>query len=175
MKNLGYRNHRPKVYIGADHAGFVMKSKLIPFIQKLGYEVVDCGAYRYEDSDDYPDFIHPVAKAVSLNPESIVGIILGGSGQGEAIVANRFPNVRATVYYGRGGIFKDALATIKLARLHNDSNILSLGARMITLRDAKRAVKTWFETDFSGKERHMKRIKKIEMISKIIKHSNQFE
>jgi ribose 5-phosphate isomerase B len=175
MKKVGYRTHKPQIYIGTDHAGFVMKTKLIPFIQKLGYEVIDCGAYRYDDLDDYPDFIHPVAKAVSLNPKNILGIILGGSGQGEAIVANKFPNVRAIVYYGRGGIFKDALLTIKLGRFHNDSNVLSLGARMLDFRDAKRAVKTWLSTDFSNGERHVRRIKKIEMISKLIKHNNQYD
>jgi ribose 5-phosphate isomerase B len=175
MKKIGYRTHKPKIYIGTDHAGFVMKAKLIPYIKSLGYEVIDCGAYRYDDLDDYPDFIHPVAKAVSMNAGHVLGIILGGSGQGEAIVANRFPNVRAIVYYGRGGVFKDALLTVKLGRLHNDSNILSLGARMISLSDAKRAVRVWLETEFSKGDRHVRRVKKIEMISKLIKHNDQFE
>jgi ribose 5-phosphate isomerase B len=163
-----------KVYIGTDHAGFVMKEKLKPFIEKLGYEVVDCGAFRYDDTDDYPDFIAPVAKAVSLNPEHIRGIILGGSGQGEAIVANRFPNVRAIVYYGRGGILKDAMAAIELGRGHNDSNILSLGARMIHLAAAKKAVELWLKMNFSNKERHIRRIKKIETITKMIRNSLEY-
>lgn len=170
MKNLGYRNHKPKIYIGTDHAGFVMKEKLKPFIEKLGYEVVDCGAFRYDDSDDYPDFIASVAKAVSLNPTYIHGIILGGTGQGEAIVANRFPNVRATVFYGSGGLLKSEKAMIELARKHNDSNILSIGARMVSLRLAKKAVKHWLSIGFSNVERHLRRIKKIEKISKEVAH-----
>ena len=163
-----------KVYIGTDHAGFVMKEKLVPFIKKLGYEVTDCGAFRYDDLDDYPDFVAPVAKAVSLNPEHIRGIILGGSGQGEAIVANRFPNVRAIVYYGRGGLFKDAMLTIELGRGHNDSNVLSLGARMINFSQAKKAVELWLKTDFSNGERHLRRIKKIETVTKMIRNSSEY-
>lgn len=174
MKNLGYISHKPKIYIGTDHAGFVMKQKLVPFIKSLGYEVEDCGAYRYDDSDDYPDFIHPVAKAVSLNPENIRGIILGGSGQGEAIVANRFPNVRAVVFYGSGGLFKSEKAMIELTRAHNDSNILSLGARMISLKLAKKAVKDWLSINFPGGEKHKRRIKKIEMITKMIRNDNEY-
>jgi len=174
MNNLGYRDHKPKIYVGTDHAGFVMKEKLIPFIKELGYEVEDCGAYRYDDTDDYPDFIAPVAKAVSINRGHVLGIVLGGSGQGEAIVANKYPNVRAIVYYGRGGIFKDALAAIKLGRIHNDSNILSIGARMINLSQAKKAVKVWLETKFPNEERHSRRIKKIEMISKMIQNSLEY-
>ena len=170
MKDIGSISHKPKIYIGTDHAGFVMKEKLVPFIKKLGYEVVDCGAYKYDDTDDYPDFVSPVAKAVSLNHGHVMGVVLGGSGQGEAIVANRFPNVRAVVYYGRGGIFKDALAAIKLGREHNDSNVLSLGARMINTIQAKHAVKVWLNTNFSNGERHIRRIKKIERAAKEAMH-----
>jgi ribose 5-phosphate isomerase B len=159
-----------KVYIGTDHAGFVMKEKLIPFIKKLGYEVVDCGAYKYDDSDDYPDFIAPVAKAVSLNPEHIRGVILGGSGEGEGMVANRYPNVRATVYYGDPGLFPEA-DIIKLGREHNDSNILSLGARFLTLNSVKKAVELWLKTEFSKGERHIRRIKEIERSSREVKHN----
>src|SRR3989344_4894737 len=125
MNKLGYRNHKPKIYIGSDHAGFDMKQELIPFIEELGYEVIDFGAYIYDAVDDYPDFISPVAKAVALNPESNCGIVLGGSGQGEAIVANRYPNVRAVVYYGGN------IDIIKFSREHNDANILSLGAKFL--------------------------------------------
>jgi len=171
---IGIRSHKPKIYIGSDHAGFAMKEELVPFIKNLGYEVVDCGAYKYDDNDDYPDFVVPVAKAVALNPLNIRGIILGGSGQGEAIVANRFPNVRATVYYGELGIFKK-LNIIKLAREHNDSNILSLGARFLTISLAKKAVKLWLLTHFSNEERHMRRIKIIEAVSRKVKHNLEFK
>jgi len=172
MNNVGIKSHKPKIFIGTDHAGFVMKEKLIPFIKKMGYEVVDCGAYKFNDGDDYPDFIAPVARAVCLDPEHLRGIILGGSGQGEAIVANRFPNIRAIVFYGSSGLWKSEKAMIQLGRRHNDSNIISIGARMVSLREAKFAVKVWLETEFSMVERHVRRIKKIEKISKeaICKH-----
>jgi ribose 5-phosphate isomerase B len=166
MKNIGIKDHKPQIYIGSDHAGFVMKEHIIPFLKKKGYEVFDCGAFKYDDSDDYPDFIAPVAKAVSLNPENIRGIIFGGSGQGEAITANRFPNVRAVVFYGTAGVWKSEKAMIQLGRRHNDSNIISLGARMINLSEAKFAIEVWLETNFSNIERHIRRIKKLEKVSK---------
>lgn len=174
MHKLGYRNHKPKIYIGTDHAGFAMKQELIPFIKDLGYEVVDCGAYEYDATDDYPDFISPVAKAVALNPESNCGIVLGGSGQGEAMVANRYPNVRAVVFYGNSGIFSKN-EIVKLSREHNDSNILSLGVRFLKIREAKNAVKIWLGTHFSNEERHIRRIKKIERISREIKNNFDFK
>lgn len=174
MKNIGVRSHKHKVYIGTDHAGFKLKEELIPFIKSLGYEVNDCGATKFEDGDDYPDYISPVAKAVGLNPEHNIGIVLGGSGQGEAIVANRYPNVRAIVFYGNPGIFsKDEIIT--LGRLHNDSNILSLGARFLKPAAAKKAVKLWLGTAFSNEERHTRRIKKIEKISREIKGNFDFK
>ena len=123
-KNLGVVSHKPKVYIGTDHAGFELKEKLIPFVKSLGYQVIDCGDTKPDEADDYPDFIAPVAKAVSLNPEHNIGIILGGSGQGEAIVANRFPNVRAIVYYGEPSVF-NKYEIVRLGREHNDANIIS--------------------------------------------------
>jgi len=174
MNNIGLISHKPKIYIGTDHAGFELKEKLVLFIKKLGYEVIDCGAYKYEKEDDYPDFVSPVAKAVALNPDSIHGIVLGASGQGEAIVANRYPNVRAVVFYGKAGFFpKDDI--IKLSREHNDSNILSLGARFLNIGQAKKAVKMWLSTNFTYKDRHVRRIKKIEKISREIKNNFDFK
>ena len=174
MNKLGYRNHKPKIYIGSDHAGFDMKQELIPFIEELGYEVIDFGAYIYDAVDDYPDFISPVAKAVALNPESNCGIVLGGSGQGEAIVANRYPNVRAVVYYGEPSMFGKH-DFIKISREHNDANILSLGARFLKMKEAKKAVEIWLTTHFSNEERHIRRIKKIERISREIKNNFDFK
>jgi ribose 5-phosphate isomerase B len=173
-KNLGVRSHKPKIYFGTDHAGFALKEILVPFVEQLGYEVHDCGADIFEDGDDYPDFISPVANAVAQNPDHIHGIILGGSGQGEAIVANRFPHVRAIVYYGEPSMFKKA-SIIALGREHNDANILSLGARFVSVSLAKKAVKTWLETKFSNGERHVRRIKKIEKISREIKNNIDFK
>jgi ribose 5-phosphate isomerase B len=143
-----------KIHIGTDHAGFELKQKLVPFLQSLGHEAVDFGAHEYDESDDYPDFIAPVAKAVSED-RSARGIILGGSGQGEAMVANKFPYVRAAVYYG------GTLEIIRLSREHNDANILSLGARFLSEDEAKAAVELWLNTPFSGEERHIRRIEKI--------------
>jgi ribose 5-phosphate isomerase B len=148
-----------KIYIGTDHAGDELKQKLVPFIQLLGYEAVDFGAHEYNENDDYPDFIAPVAKAVSEDA-SARGIILGGSGQGEAMTANRFPNVRAAVYYG------GTLDIVRLSREHNDANILSLGARFLSEEEAKGAVELWLSTAFPGGERHERRIEKIEKSNK---------
>lgn len=147
-----------KIYIGTDHAGFELKQKLVPFIESLGHEAVDFGAHEYHEDDDYPDFIAPVAKEVSADPMAR-GIILGGSGQGEAMVANKFPHVRAAVYYG------GTLDIIRLSREHNDANILSLGARFLSEEEAKVAVELWLATPFSGDERHIRRIEKIEKIN----------
>lgn len=113
------------------------------------------GVFEYNKDDDYPDFISKAAEKVSANPDNSKGIILGGSGQGEAMVANRYPNVRAVVYYG----FNEEI--IKLSREHNDANILSLGASFLDDETAKKAIKLWLETSFSGEERHKRRISKI--------------
>ena len=148
-----------KIFIASDHAGFELKEKLIEFlIDENGYEVIDEGAFEYDENDDYPDFISKVAQKVSGNPEQNMGIVLGGSGQGEAIVCNRFKNIRTAVYYGGN------TEIIKLSREHNDANILSLGARFVSEEEAKESVKLWLETEFSEDERHIRRIKKIEEI-----------
>jgi ribose 5-phosphate isomerase B len=146
-----------KIYIGTDHAGFELKQKLVPFLESLGHEAVDFGAQEYNENDDYPDFIAPVAKAVSEDA-SARGIILGGSGQGEAMTANKFPHVRAAVYYG------GTLDIVRLSREHNDANILSLGARFLSKDEAKSAVELWLNTPFSGEERHKRRIEKLEAV-----------
>lgn len=143
-----------KVYIGTDHAGFALKQTLVAFLGELGYEVNDMGAFEHDETDDYPDFIVPVARAVSADT-AVRGIILGGSGQGEAIVANRFAGVRAAVYYG------GPTEIVRLSRKHNDANVLSLGVRFLTEEEAKEAVSLWLATPFSGEERHARRIKKI--------------
>ena len=121
---------------------------------ELGHEVEDMGAFELEKDDDYPDFIRPVADAVASNSESF-GIILGGSGEGEEMVANKVPGVRAAEYYGGN------LDIIKLAREHNNANILSLGARFVKEDEAKQAVKLFLGTQFSNDPRHVRRIEKI--------------
>jgi ribose 5-phosphate isomerase B len=148
-----------KIYFGTDHAGYVMKEALASYVEKdLGYTVLDMGAHQNDADDDYTDFIALVAQEVSHDPDLARGIVLGGSGQGEAIVANRFPNVRCAVYYG------GTLDIVKLSRDHNNANMLSLAARFISLDEAKAAVKLWLETPFSEDERHKRRLKKLEQI-----------
>lgn len=142
-----------KIYIGADHAGFKLKEELKMFLQNLGYDIEDMGANRYDKEDDYPDFIIPVAEAVAGDSGSR-GIVIGGSGQGEAIAANRINGVRAAVVYDE--------YSAKMSREHNDSNVVSLGARVLILEKAKILVKLWLETSFSNEERHIRRIKKID-------------
>lgn len=144
-----------KIYIGSDHAGFELKQKLIPFLIELGHEVEDKGAFEYNRDDDYPDFVMPVAEAVSANSGSR-GIVLGGSGEGEAIATDRFEGVRTAVWYGGN------MDIVRLSREHNDANVLSLGARFINEDEAKEAVKLWLETPFSADERHIRRIEKLD-------------
>lgn len=155
-----------KILVGSDHAGFGLKEKLIPYLQELGYEVEDKGPYEYNEEDDYPDFIIPVAREVSQRPNELKGIILGGSGQGEAMTANKFNSVRAAVYYGQGQcvVGEDQESIIKLSRLHNNSNILSLGARFITEEEMKSVVKEWLDTPFLDTDRHKRRIEKMNKI-----------
>jgi ribose 5-phosphate isomerase B len=154
------------VHIGTDHAGFEMKNEIVKWLEIAGYEVQDHGAFEYDAQDDFTDYCAPVAKAVALDHASR-GIIIGGSGQGEAIVANRFPNVRAVVFNGQYQPLdgREVPEEIITSRQHNDSNILSLGARFLNSEEALEATETWLETDFSGEERHIRRIRKIELIS----------
>jgi ribose 5-phosphate isomerase B len=142
-----------KIHIGTDHAGFELKNKLAEYITELGHEVIDHGAFLFDESDDYPDFVKPVAISVSENPE-VRGIVLGGSGQGEAMCANRHQGARATEYYG------GPVEMVKISREHNNANILSIGARFVTDDEAKQAVKVFLETDFSNDERHLRRLAK---------------
>ncbi len=144
-----------KIFIGADHAGFELKEKLVPFLKELGHEVVDKGAFTYDKDDDYPDFVEPVAEEISKDPEA-KGIVIGGSGEGESMATDRFPNVRTALWYGGN---KEPL---RLSREHNDANILSLGARLVKEDEALDAVRLWLDTPFSGDERHVRRISKID-------------
>lgn len=149
-----------KIYFASDHAGFELKNALMLMVsEEMGLAVEDCGAFTLDQDDDYPDFIRIAAAAVSDNPEENLAIILGGSGMGEAIVANRFVGVRAAVYYGGNP------EIISLSREHNDSNVLALGARFLTEEEAREAVTLWLEAPFSGDERHIRRIEKIDAIN----------
>ncbi len=153
-----------RVYIASDHAGFALKQALAAYVQGLGHEVEDCGAYELDPDDDYPDFILPCARHVARDPGSF-GIILGGSGQGEAMAANRVKGVRAAVYYGPASHPQtDAagatLGIIESERAHNDANVLSLGARFISEAEAKEAVRSFLAARFAGDERHARRLRK---------------
>jgi len=160
-----------KIYIGGDHAGYEIKEKLKTYLPELGlgYEVVDKGAFKYDADDDYPDFVTEVAKSVAGDPGSF-GIILGGSGQGEAMCANRVKGVRAAVFYSEalpqgsidinGGNSTDPYEIVKLARVHNNANILSLSTRFLSLDQIKFAVELFLKTEFLREERHVRRLAK---------------
>ena len=148
-----------KIYIGTDHAGFELKEELKIFLENLGCEVEDKGAFEFNESDDYPDFIFPVVKSVAediVNDLDSRGIVIGGSGQGEAIVANKVKGIRAAVVYDE--------YSAEMSREHNDANIISLGNRTLSIGKAKDLVKLWLETPFSNEERHKRRIEKIKAI-----------
>ena len=159
----------PKIHIAADHAGFELKQMLIPFLRDMGYEVKDFGANAFDAEDDYPDFVAPLARVISESGGIEQGIVIGGSGQGEAMVANRFPHVRAVVFNGQyrpdadfdGEVDRHVPLEVKTAREHNDANVLSLGARFLTESDAKDAVKTFLTIPFSEDDRHVRRLKKL--------------
>ena len=154
------------ICIASDHAGFDLKSKLIVFVRSLGHGVEDCGPAFLQTDDDFPDYVLPLAKKVAEEKGSF-GIVIGASGQGEAMAANRIKGVRAAVYYGvvtknqtdEGG---NILNLIQSMRAHNDANVLSLGARFLSEGDAKEAVKLFLATPFSGDERHLRRIAKLD-------------
>lgn len=149
-----------KIYLATDHAGFEIKEELRKELENEGFDVEDCGAYEYDENDDYPDFIAAAARAVSHDPDTARAVVFGGSGQGEAIVANKFPGVRAAAFYG------DVGKIVVLSREHNDANVLSIGARFVTNEEAKRIVRAWLKTEFSEEQRHVRRLQKIKAIEK---------
>ncbi|MCX6747693.1 MAG: RpiB/LacA/LacB family sugar-phosphate isomerase [Candidatus Nomurabacteria bacterium] len=160
-----------KIYIGTDHAGFALKEELKRYLPELGlgYEVTDLGSFAMNPEDDYSDFVTLVAKEVAGDKESM-GIVLGGSGQGEAMCANRISGVRALAFYGPrepmgvidadGAESTDPFEVVKLAREHNDANIISIGTRFVPPDEAKFAIELFLSTKFSGDERHLRRINK---------------
>lgn len=144
------------IYLGSDHAGFTLKEHIKDFLKNQNFAVRDEGAFKMDPADDYPDFIKMVAKQVSSDPDNSRGIIFGASGQGEAMAANRFNGVRACVYYG------GTEEILTLSRVHNNANILSIGARFVDFAAAERAIKLWLNIEFPGEERHVRRINKID-------------
>lgn len=151
-----------KIYLATDHAGFSLKEEVKQYLEGKQYEVIDCGAKTLVDGDDYPGYMVVAAKAVhddAMHQPSIA-IIFGGSGQGEAIVANRFRHVRAIVYVGGDH------SLITLGREHNDANVLAIGARFVTFEQAQGAIDLFLATPFSHEERHADRLIQIEELTK---------
>ncbi|MFH1178432.1 MAG: RpiB/LacA/LacB family sugar-phosphate isomerase [bacterium] len=154
----------PKIYFASDHAGFELKKILLAFVEELGYAIEDLGAHTLNPDDDYPDFVLQLANRVATDPESR-GIIIGGSGQGEAMAANRVRGVRAAVYYGDAQTSQtdsdgSSLDIIESMRIHNNANIIALGARFISTDEAKKTVKHFLEIQFSDDPRHIRRLAK---------------
>jgi ribose 5-phosphate isomerase B len=138
-----------RVYLGSDHAGYDLKRHLLEWLSAHGHEPADCGPATYDGEDDYPPFVMLAASRTAADPGSL-GVVIGGSGNGEAIAANKVPGVRAALAWSE--------ETARLGREHNDANVISLGARMNTVDEATRFVEIFLSTPFSGVERHARRI-----------------
>lgn len=152
-----------KVYISSDHGGYQLKEELKEYLSELGYEVEDLGAHELNLEDDYPVFAFPVAEKVAQNSGAF-GIVVGRSGNGEAIAANKVKGIRAALCWNE--------EVAKKAREHNNANVLSLGTDYIDTEKAKIIVKTFLETPFSGEERHKRRIEKIKNYESGIMNQN---
>lgn len=139
-----------RIYLGADHAGFETKNLIADHLTKKGIEVVDCGAHTYDAQDDYPAYCIEAARR-TVADEGSLGIVLGGSGNGEQIAANKVKGVRSALVWSK--------ETARLAREHNDANVISIGARMHSLEEATGFVETFLDTPYSGEERHSRRIR----------------
>jgi ribose 5-phosphate isomerase B len=158
-----------KVYLAADHAGFNLKNALVEHVRTLGHETVDLGASALDPADDYPDFAKAMAQMILADAGSI-GILACGTGQGEAMAANRHQGIRAAVFYGEmrvrelleleGGASEDGFDVVRLSRRHNDANILCIGARFVTASEADEAVRIFLDTPFSTDARHARRLAK---------------
>ena len=144
-----------RIHVATDHAGLELKNSIKTYLIDKGYDVMDHGAHEHDPLDDYPDFIFPCAKAVAAEDDSR-GIILGGSGQGEAMAANRIKGVRAVVYYN------GPEEIVKLSREHNSANVLSLGARFMTAIESYDVIDLWLNEPFAG-GRHQRRIEKLDL------------
>ncbi|QQS69579.1 RpiB/LacA/LacB family sugar-phosphate isomerase [Candidatus Saccharibacteria bacterium] len=162
-----------KIAITTDHAGFEALKELKTYLESLGHECIDYGPTVFDAEDDYPEFMFPAARAVAAG-ECERGVIMGGSGQGEAMAANRIAGIRAALFYGPvtakvavdagGTLSDDPYEIVKLSRQHNDANVLSLSGRFLTLDEMKTALKLWLETPFSGAQRHARRIRKLDEV-----------
>jgi ribose 5-phosphate isomerase B len=141
-----------RVYLGADHAGYELKVHLVNYLGKHGYETVDVGPPAFDPEDDYPAYCLHTGANVVANPGSL-GIVIGGSGNGEQIAANKVPGTRAALAWN--------VETAQLARQHNDANLVAIGARQHTIDEATAIVEAFLTSVFSGSERHARRIKQV--------------
>jgi ribose 5-phosphate isomerase B len=139
-----------RVFLGSDHAGFELKAHLLQVLAESGHETVDCGALEYDAQDDYPPFCFAVGERTVAEPGTL-GVVIGGSGNGEQIAANKVPGVRAALAWNRD--------TATLARQHNDANVVAVGARQHSTDEAAQLVLWFLETPFSGEDRHIRRIR----------------
>lgn len=163
-----------KVYLATDHTGFELKEKVKTFLQEKGYAVEDCGAFTYDKEDDYPDFISKAAEGVGKDPKNARAVVMGGSGQGEAMVANKIKGVRCALFYtpaiptqainAEGAQSIDPFEMLKLTREHNESNVLSIGVRFVKEEDVFKAILLWLEASGATNERHLRRIEKIKKL-----------
>ncbi len=150
------------IHLATDHAGFEYKEVVSAWLSARGYRVIDHGATAYDEDDDFPDYIAKAAAAVGRRPHTTRGIIFGGSGQGEAIVANRYPGVRAIVYYGENKSIPS------LSRQHNDANIISIGVRFVSIKEVEQALDGWLNTMPLNDKKYARRNKKIEKLARSI-------
>ena len=146
------------IYLGADHRGFLLKEELKKFLVDSGFEVQDDGAHSFDKDDDYPDFAIAAAKGISADPRKNRGIILCGSGHGAGIVADKFKGLRSALAFNREVAIQ--------SREHDDANVLVFAADWMSAEDAKEIVMVWLKTPFSGEERHVRRLKKIEEVER---------
>ena len=138
-----------RVYLGSDHAGFELKQHFVKWLTEAGHEPIDCGPHIYDAVDDYPPFCLRAAERTAADPEAL-GVVIGGSGNGEAIAANKVKGVRAALAW--------SLDTAKLGREHNNANVISIGGRMHTEEEATSFLEVFLATPFSAEERHIRRI-----------------
>ena len=164
-----------KIAVATDHTGLAyggVFEAVVKHIEDLGHECVNYGPDHLDMGDDYPDFMFPAAHAVA-NGDCHAGVILGGSGQGEAMAANRVKGIRCTVFYGEavaknavdaeGDVSRDPYEILRLSRQHNHANMLSLATRFLELDEVKNAISIWLETHYSSSERHVRRVKELDM------------
>ncbi len=140
-----------KIILATDHAGFELKNKIFAYLKNEGFDVEDMGAHVYDKEDDYPKIMIPVAMRVVSDPDNTRAIIFGKSGNGEAMISNRFPGVRAALYHGGN------LEIVRLCREHNNANILSIAAGFVEEDEVREAIRVFISTIFSADPRHVRR------------------